>query len=164
MLTAMEDSGSSSEGGPTSRDQPLRTFYASLASRAAARGTLRVGVMHIGQRVAAVQLCLEVYQRLWLLKTAHDDAFSHVSPGLLLTHQSVRFAHEQRLASLEFLGEAAPWQKCWRPVTRTRASALAFPLTARGLSGLALDAISRGARRWLSSVWGMRTSRVGPEL
>jgi hypothetical protein len=56
MLTAMEDSASTSEDGPTSRGQPLRTFYASLASRAAARGTLRVGVMHIGQRVTGVQL------------------------------------------------------------------------------------------------------------
>ena len=165
MLTAMEEStGTRGEPGGAARREQLNTFYAALASRAATRGTLRVGVLHIGQKAAAMQLCLEAYQRLWLLKAADDHAFTHVSPGFLLMHQIVRYAHEQRLAAVEFLGEAAPWQMRWQPVERTYTSALAVPLTARGLSDLALDTVSRAARRWLPSTRGMQASPLSPEL
>jgi len=165
MLIAMEDSnGTRAEPSRETRRERLRAFYSALASRAATRGTLRVGVLHIGHEAGAMQLCLEAYQRLWLLRAADDPAFTHVSPGFLLMHQIIKYAHEQRLASVEFLGEAAPWQMRWQPVERTYTSALAVPLTARGLSNLALDAISRATRRWLPSPWGMQASPLGPEL
>jgi CelD/BcsL family acetyltransferase involved in cellulose biosynthesis len=136
---------------------PLRVFYRALATRAAARGTLRVGVLHAGGRLVAFQWGLEAYRRLWLLSRAHDTA-ANWSPDVVLMSHLIRVAHEQRLAAVEFWGDDAPWQMRWQPAARTFASTMAVPLTARGLSGLAIDAMSRGARRWLPSAWTLPTS------
>jgi hypothetical protein len=62
-------------------------------------------------------------------------------------HDALRLAHDRRLAGFEFLGDAAPWQERWRPGLRRYTSALAVPLSARGLAGLGLTVICSARRR-----------------
>lgn len=156
MLMNVEAAGWKSRQGTSlgSRDR-LRRFYQQFVVRAAEQGTLRADVLHIGTRPAAVQLSLEVYRRLWVLRIGFDETFAWCSPGFLLMHESIRLAHERQLASFEFLGNAESWQNRWRPSTHTYRAALVYPFTLRGLSGFVVDAVSH-ARGLLESAWAAR--------
>jgi CelD/BcsL family acetyltransferase involved in cellulose biosynthesis len=146
-VVAVEGSGwKAQKHASLATNSRLRRFFNAFALRAARRGELRVGLFHIGARTAAVQLCLEAYRRLWALKIGFDETVGSCSPGFLLMHECIRYAHEQRLDAFEFLGSAEAWQARWRPDERPYTSALLYPLSVRGLSGLAMDAIGRGAR------------------
>lgn len=136
----------------------LRAFYQAFAVRAAGRGRLRVIVMRIAGRAAAVQFSIEAYRRLWLLAIGFDETFARCSPGFLVMHHSIRMAHERQLAALEFLGNAADWQRRWHPEERQYISAMAVPMTARALSGLVMDVIDRCARRLRPALPGGRHS------
>ena len=132
---------SSANPGALVRAAPLRAFYAALLTRAAARGTLRVATLHLDDAPAAMLWALQVYNRLWLLKMAYHDRVARISPGVLLMRFVLRTAHDLRLDAVEFLADDAPWQQRWQPVARCYTSALAVPLTARGLIGLGLNAV-----------------------
>ena len=137
------------------RAAPLRAFYAALLTRAAARGTLRVATLHLDDAPAAMLWALQAYNRLWLLKMAYHDRVARISPGVLLMRFVLRTAHDLRLDAVEFLADDAPWQQRWQPVARCYTSALAVPLTARGLIGLGLNACSapRGTC-WICHAFG----------
>ena len=139
---ALEASGwKAREPGALVRAAPLRAFYAALITRAAARGTLRVATLHLDEAPAAMLWALEAYDRLWLLKMAYQDRVARISPGVLLMRFVLRTAHDLRLDAVEFLADDALWQQRWQPVARCYTSALAVPLTARGLIGLGLNAV-----------------------
>jgi CelD/BcsL family acetyltransferase involved in cellulose biosynthesis len=155
-IVAVESAGWK-RGAPTSLAQHdgLRRFFGALALRAAAAGTLRVGLLRIGATVAAAQLSIEACGRLWVLKMGFDESTAWCSPGFLLMHESIRDAHERRLDAVELLGSAEPWQERWRPESRLFRSTLVYPYTVRGLSSFAMDAIGRGARQMLASTRGV---------
>jgi CelD/BcsL family acetyltransferase involved in cellulose biosynthesis len=159
-LVAVERSGwKGNEPTSLARHDGLRRFFTVLAGRAAARGALRVALLRVGPKVAAVQLSIEAYRRLWVLKMAFDDSMAWCSPGFLLMHESVRDAHERRLEAVELLGSAEAWQERWRPASRPFRSLVVYPYTMRGLSGLAMDAIGHSARQVRDSMIGVRADR-----
>lgn len=139
-VMAVEASGwKARHGSAMAVKRPLGEFFRLYAREAAREGTLRVFVLRIGDRAAAVEMDVEAYDRLWQLKIGFDEAFAEYYPGLLLVKRSIRHAFDRGLEAFEFLGSAEPWERRWNPEARGYASALLYPAGAAGAWGLASD-------------------------
>lgn len=127
-------------GTALGRDRRLGTFFRDFAPRLAADGRLELAFLDIGGRGVAMQIAVEWHERLWLLKTGYDDAFSGCSPGILLLAHAVREAAERGLEAFEFLGTVQPWLDPWTTRTRDMSAVSAYPLHARAVPGVVRDA------------------------
>jgi CelD/BcsL family acetyltransferase involved in cellulose biosynthesis len=131
-------------------DERLKRFFTEYAGAAAELGMLRLNLLRIGGRSAAFQLAIEHARRWWLLKIGYDEAWSRCSPGILLTHRSIRAAYERGLEAYEFLGSDEAWVHTWRPEVRTHVSIRLYPVAARCLLGVARQlcrvAVGRGRK------------------
>jgi CelD/BcsL family acetyltransferase involved in cellulose biosynthesis len=121
-------------------------FYRRYAQRAAEDGTLRIAVLRICGRPAAMQYASESEGRFWLLKIGYDAAFAKASPGQLLLLETLRYASNRGLASYEFLGSEAEWTRRWTTQVRLWCSIRAYPPSSAALSAVAFD-VARAARR-----------------
>ena len=149
LRTVMDVEGSGWKGrqGSALRNRTmLRGFVERYAHRAARSGRLRVALLRIGDRVAAVELAVEDFQRWWQLKIGFADDFAELYPGLQLTHETVRHAFERRLLGYEFLGSAAEWERRWNPEERAFELCVTYPATLAGGLGLATDVANK--------IWG----------
>jgi CelD/BcsL family acetyltransferase involved in cellulose biosynthesis len=129
----------------------LRDFFRRYARRAAAGGRLRIATLSFGSTVAAMEISVEAYDRMWQLKIGYQDALSTYYPGLQLTLGSIRHAFERGLESYEFLGSAAPWQERWKPEPRLYHLLTSYPMTLPGIRALGRDAVAALGRRLTSS-------------
>ncbi len=156
IVVAVEGSGWKGRNGSALRCRPaLRDFFTRYARRAARAGRLRVALLRIGERVAAVELAVEDFERWWQLKIGYADELRPYYPGLQLTGDIVRRAFEHRLASYEFLGSVAEWEARWQPEPRPFELCVAYPATFRGGAALADDACGVAFR-------GLRGLAQGP--
>ena len=148
MVSAIEGSGWKGRRGSSlaSRDD-LRDFFRRYCHRAAAKRRLRVSTLKFGSDVAAVELSVEAYRRMWQLKIGYQDGLSAYYPGLQLTESSIRDAFDRGLDAYEFLGSAAAWEERWRPEPRHFQTLAVYPVTAPGLIGACRDAFDLLRRR-----------------
>lgn len=148
QVMAVEGSGwKARRGSSLSARADLRDFFERYGRRAAERGRLRVTTLWFGAHVAAVELGVEAYRRMWQLKIGFQDALRQYYPGLHLTEWSIRSAFERGLMSYEFLGSAAAWEQQWQPESRSFRLVAVYPVTARGLLRACRDAVSMVGRR-----------------
>ena len=152
---AIEASGWKGRRGSSLRDRPdLHDFFRRYSQRAAARRRLRISSLRFGGQLAAMEISVDAYDRMWQLKIGYNDALSQFYPGLQLTRESIRSAFERGVQSYEFLGAAASWEERWRPEARPYRLLLAYPLSARGVVGACTDIAGtfwRRSRRGASS-------------
>jgi hypothetical protein len=125
------------EGTAMLVDPQCGRFFRDYAASAARQGIARLNMMYIGETPVAMQLAVEVGNRLWLLKIGYDETFARCSPGNLLLIESLRDSATRGLRSVEFLGRSEPWTKLWTSAERSCLSLMAYPRTVRGLSNLA---------------------------
>lgn len=162
LLTTLEGAGWKGRRGSALAVRPdLRRFFYTYAHRAAQRGRLRVAVLSLGSRPAAIEVAVEANGRLWVLKIAYDEGLSTYGPGMLLTHASIRRAFDTGLRSYEFLGVAEAWQERWKPSRREYAAMVLYPLSARGIFCAAADAYSVASRRFAQFRARMSTPELG---
>jgi CelD/BcsL family acetyltransferase involved in cellulose biosynthesis len=152
-VIAVEASGWKGRAGSAMARRPdLTDFFRRYCRRAAQQRRLRVNLLSFGAQVAAVELSVEAYDRMWQLKIGYDEAVAHYYPGLLLTEASIRASFERRLEAYEFLGSAAPWEQRWHPDKRLYGHFAIYPLSARGVAGACRDLAgalwSRVQREW----------------
>ncbi|MDI1430452.1 GNAT family N-acetyltransferase [Polyangium sorediatum] len=134
------------EGTAMSLDPVVGTFFRTYALAAAQRGILRVALLRIGGRGAAMQLAVEHAGRHWLLKIGYDESFRQASPGILLLCESLRRAAAENLSTYEFLGGVAPWIKPWTSEERATVSLSAYPMSLASVSALSRQAAARVLR------------------
>jgi CelD/BcsL family acetyltransferase involved in cellulose biosynthesis len=150
MLMAVEGSGWKGQNGSALATRPdLQAFFLAYGRRAAERGRLRVSTLRFGAAVAAMELAVEAYGRLWSLKIGYDESFGAVAPGLQLAHATIQAAFERGLQSYEFLGVVEEWQERWKPTRREYELAMIYPFSLSGFSGATRDllaSLSRGAK------------------
>lgn len=127
-------------GSAMASNAPLRDFFIAYSRRAAKEGILRVALLHFGERIAAVELAVEAYQRWWQLKIGYAGDLARFYPGLQLTEATIRYAFDRPLQSYEFLGSAASWEESWRPEARGHCVAIAYPRSLSGIRALTSDA------------------------
>ncbi len=158
QVMAVEGSGwKGTIGSAMAVKAPLRAFFTAYSRRAAGQGLLRVALLRFGDRIAAVELAVEAYQRWWQLKIGYAGDLARYYPGLQLTEATIRYAFDQRLASYEFLGSAAAWEENWRPEARHYVTAMAYPRTVAGVRALSVDAWRLAGRITV----GRLTERLG---
>jgi CelD/BcsL family acetyltransferase involved in cellulose biosynthesis len=151
-FAAIEASGWKGRHGSALEVRPdLREFFRRYAHRAAAAGRLRIATLSFGSTVAAMEISVEAYERMWQLKIGYQDALSTYYPGLQLTLGSIRHAFERGLESYEFLGSAAPWQERWKPEPRPYRLLTSYPLTLPGIRAMGHDAVAAIGRRLVPS-------------
>jgi CelD/BcsL family acetyltransferase involved in cellulose biosynthesis len=102
-------------------------------------GTLRICLLRIGDRVAAMQLAVEQGGSFWLMRSTIDARYADCLPGLLLSQATIRYAAEAGLSSYEFLHAEDDAARVWRTDERACMSLRIYPLGIRGLAALAAD-------------------------
>lgn len=120
-------------------DPRTKRFWTEFAHTAARLGILRLFFLRIGNATAAIRIAAEYAGRLWDWKIGYDERWARYSPGILLTHETLRYASEQRLDALEFLGQAERWQHRW-PIELVHGTTIRFyPPSINGGFALAHD-------------------------
>ena len=123
-------------------DLQIRNFYETYTREASRLGLLRFSFLRVDGRAIAVQISVCHGNRLWLLKVAYDDEWAKSSPGVLLTHETIRYACEQGLEGFEFLGHDEQWIHRWTRLVHPSITFRGYPLSFSGLGTLAFDACS----------------------
>jgi len=142
QVVAIEGSGWKGRRGSSLGTRPdLRDFFLRYCKRAAAKARLRITTLAFGAQVAAIELGVEAYGRMWQLKIGYEDALARYYPGLHLTEWSIRSAFERGLDAYEFLGGAAAWEQQWQPEVRRHQLVAVYPVTPQGLIGACHDVV-----------------------
>lgn len=129
----LEGSGWKAERGTAVASQSrTRGFYDEIARWAAARGTLRLAFLDVGERPVAVDFLLLEHRRLYVLKRGYDPAYRSHGPGKILLHELIADAFAGPVDSVELLGAADPFKLEWTSSVRERVLVQAFSRSPAG--------------------------------
>ena len=128
-------------------DDRLKCFFRSYALAACRLGTLRLCFLRIDGRPIAIVFAIECYKKFWVLKIGYDELYSDCSPGILLIHNTIRYAHELGLEAYEFLGSEERWIQTWTKQNHSFITAYVYPFSLYGRVGLGLDIASFIAKK-----------------
>lgn len=159
----IEASGWKGRNGTAILQKPKsRRFFTRYCQLAARAGLLRLYFLRIGGEAAAMRIALQHAGRMWEVKIGYDERFHECSPGVILTHLTLKHCCGQGLDAFEFLGLAESWEYAWTDRTHYYASPTLHPSSLHGhlamlqdvgwsqtkrlLKTLKLDADSRKAR------------------
>jgi CelD/BcsL family acetyltransferase involved in cellulose biosynthesis len=136
----MEASGWKGRRGTAALSNPhVHRCYCDYATSAAELGTLRLFFLKLNGKTIAGRIAVEHGKRLWELKIAYDEAYSKCMPGIILTHETLRYAIERGLEAHEFLGEAEAWERHWPCEEDEYVSMRVYPFSLTGQLSLAQD-------------------------
>ncbi len=139
-LFRIEASGWKGRSGSAILTSPSNLrFVNHYAASAAELGTLRLFFLRIGGAVVAARMAVEHGKRLWDMRVAYDEAWSRCAPGVLLTHETLRYAVDCGLEAYEFLGRAEAWERHWPCEEDRYVSMRVYPASARGQISLLQD-------------------------
>ena len=127
------------EGTSLAADPLAHSFYRAYARSSAEAGELRVARLTVGGRLAGVQLAIERSARLWILKLGYDEELSACAPGIVLTHETLRWAFERGLEGYELLGDEAPWTRIWTDQAHPFTVVRLYPASPRGMKAAVTD-------------------------
>ena len=94
-----------------------------------------------------MQLAVERANRLWILKLGADEHHSTCAPGIVLTHETIRWAFEHGLAGYELLGDDAPWTRAWTDQVHPYAIVRTYPLGVRAVRAAVGDVAAQARKR-----------------
>jgi hypothetical protein len=116
----LEASGWKGRAGSAVDDRgPQAGFYQAVLETFARTGEAVVFELRLDSRVIASRLCLRRGGMLIMLKTAYDEAFRHLSPGMLLVQDIVNTSHRAgAIKTIEFYGRTT-WHAEWTTELRT---------------------------------------------
>ncbi len=121
------------------RNDDLNRFFSCLFTSLGKRCKCIISFLSIDNKPVATQLAIKQFGRLWVLKIGYDEGYASCSPGTLLMHEMIHYAHLQELKLFEFLGNEETWLDSWRPATRQYNNLLLYPLSYKGLTGFCMD-------------------------
>jgi len=96
-------------------------YYRAMLEALAARGAASVVRYWFGERLVAMDLCVEDADSIVVLKTAYDEGVgAGLSPTLLMREEACRLLFDEgRFARLEFYGRVMEWHLRWTEEVRT---------------------------------------------
>jgi CelD/BcsL family acetyltransferase involved in cellulose biosynthesis len=94
-------------------------FYRDVLARFCRRNAARIYRYAAGERVLAMQLCVEHEGTLAFLKTTYDERLRACAPGVLMKAEIFRdLFDEGRVRRIEFYGSIKEWQLKWIDANR----------------------------------------------
>jgi hypothetical protein len=107
-------------GSAVHADNEQGRFYRSVFEEFCRLGMARIYRYRFGDRVVAVDLCVESANVQVLLKTTYDESIKGVSPSSLLRQDAYRqLFDEGKIRRIEFYGRVMEWTKRWTDSWRT---------------------------------------------
>ncbi len=132
---ALEASGWKGEAGTAIVSRPeTEAFYRRVAASFHARGELKFNRILLDGEMAAFNICIEYRGRLYALKTAYDERFRRIAPGLVLQVSLVEACFERGLDAYEILGGEAEWKRNIATTQRTHSTLRVYRPTPAGLA------------------------------
>ena len=122
---------------------PIAGFYREIAEAYHAAGELRLSRIALDGGLVAFDLAILYGGRLYSLKTAFDESFRQIVPGLVLRLSIIEHCFEQGLEAHEFLGASYEWKRSFATGERRHVMFRSF---SRGLSGAARHRWRRSLR------------------
>ncbi|MGI9024508.1 MAG: GNAT family N-acetyltransferase [Burkholderiaceae bacterium] len=123
-----------SSGTAVAADNAQGRFYREVFERFSARGAGRIYRCFYGDRLAAMDLCIQHAGVMVILKTAFDETIRGTSPAFLMRHDYLPaiFANHS-LDRVEFYGRVMDWHTKWTDEVRTlyHATTYRWPFVAR---------------------------------
>jgi CelD/BcsL family acetyltransferase involved in cellulose biosynthesis len=118
---ALESAGWKAGGGTAvSLDNAQGRFYRAMFESFCAAGRGRIYRYRFGEKVVAMDLCIESGSTLVILKTAYDESIKSLSPAFLMRQDQFRqLFDEGRLRRVEFFGRVMEWHTRWTDRSRT---------------------------------------------
>ncbi len=129
-----EDEGTSIGG------RGVEGFYRDVSRVLAEADSLRPFWLEVDGRVIAFVYGATFHGTYFALKTSFDEAFSKLSPGVVLFHEAIRWAFSAGLSRFDFVGETARWKEEWATGRREHALVALYPTRPAGLAAYARDA------------------------
>lgn len=134
--------------------EPYPDFIPGLLRMCARRGWLRLGVAYHGETPIAAQIWIVCHGKAYIYKLAYDQAYSHYSPGTLLTGMLMQHVLDQdKVAEVDYLIGDDTYKQDWMPQRRERWGIVAYnPRNLRSSLGLLHEVIGRVGKlglRWL---------------
>ena len=107
-------------GTAISPDNVQGRFYRSMLEAFCRAGKGRIYRYRFGERVVAVDLCIEGGGALVILKTTYDESIKSISPAFLMRQEAFRKLFEEGLIRrIEFYGRVMEWHTKWSNNVRT---------------------------------------------
>lgn len=127
----LEASGWKAKTGTSILSNPsTERLYREFARDASEKGWMRLYLLELdGEAIAADYGCAFAGRGVFI-KTGFDEAFSRLSPGLVLRAEVLRSSIEEGLQHYDFLGEADTYKTRWTPQVHPRVRIFAY----RGLA------------------------------
>ena len=105
----------------------LTLFYRQFLKRAAERGWLRLHFLSVQGKRIAIEMAIELHNKLYLLKAGYDPHYKKFTPSILLHELIFRQAWKLGLSEVEFLGASERWKLDWTKRTRSHYFFFVFP-------------------------------------
>lgn len=128
VLLQLEASGwKGRSGSAITADQRTARLYRSFSLAAARAGMARLHLLEVDGVAVAGDLSVVLGDTEFLIKTAYDEAWSQLSPGLVLRVAVLRRAiEEESLTAYDFLGAPDAYKVRWTADVRPRVTVLAY--------------------------------------
>lgn len=130
------------QGTAVTIDSDQGRFYRAMLEDFCRLGAARIYRYRFGERVVAVDLCIESADVQVLLKTTYDESIKGLSPSSLLRQDAYRqLFDEGRIRRIEFYGRVMEWTTRWTDCRRTLYHVNAYrwgivPIAVARLAGL----------------------------
>lgn len=105
-------------------------------------GNSIIGILHSNRKAIACNLSIRVNNTLWILKIGYDVNYKQCSPGILLTHNMIKYCCDNNIENIEFLGSTEDWINLWRPNERKYMTLLYYPVSYCSIKTLIKDMVS----------------------
>jgi CelD/BcsL family acetyltransferase involved in cellulose biosynthesis len=117
---ALESTGWKAGGGTAIHpDNAQGRFYLAMLQAFCTRGRGRIYRYRFGDKVVAMDLCVENDDTQVVLKTTYDETYRTVSPAFLMRQEALRgLWAEGRIRRVEFYGKLMEWHTRWTDKAR----------------------------------------------
>lgn len=117
----LESAGWKAQGGTAIHpDNAQGRFYRQMLESFCAKGKGRIYRYCFGDKVVAMDLCIEAGATLVILKTAYDESFKAISPSSLMRQEQFKAIFDEgSIRRVEFYGKVLEWHTRWTNNNRT---------------------------------------------
>ncbi len=107
------------EGTAIQRDNAQGRFYKKMFENYCAAGRGRIYRYRFGDKIVAMDLCIEDASAIVILKTAYDESYKSLSPSTLMRQEQFEsLFEERRYKHIEFYGKVMEWHTRWTDESR----------------------------------------------